>query len=225
LREQLTIRYSMSNEEMATKSLQEILTETIELRGLNIERLMQLTDIPKRYLLALRDGDYERLPAAPYVRGYLMKIAEALNIDGKILWEIYRDQMPMKKSGLEDRLPINRFAIKTKNKKILVFGIIILLAIIYLGWRGGEFWGTPEIDVTNPVLSNIVVDAPSIKLTGTINPSDKLTINNEEILVSETGRFEKDFPLEPGMNTIEFKVKKFLGKETSVIRQIIYQPQ
>ncbi|MBI2515110.1 helix-turn-helix domain-containing protein [Candidatus Wolfebacteria bacterium] len=207
------------------KTLREILTETIDLRGLTIERLAELTNIPERYLTALRDGDLKRLPPGPYVRGYLMKIAEILEIDGRILWDVYKKQHPLRTSGIEDRLPRNRFALKRFKKKAVVWAIIIGLIVIYLIWQGKDFFGTPSIEIVNPVSDNAVVNSASIRLTGEVNPKDKLMVNNEEVLVEASGRFEKEFPLQPGVNTAEFKVKRFLGKETKVVRQIIYQPQ
>ena len=84
--------------------------------------------------------------------------------------------------------------------------------------------GTPQIQISSPAADNLIVNSPSIKLSGEVNSRDKLTVNGEEILVGENGHFEKDFSLQPGINTIEFRVKRFLGKETAVVRQVIYQP-
>jgi len=38
-------------------------------------------------------------------------------------------------------------------------------------------------------------------------------------------KFGNDFALQPGLNTVEFKAKRLLGKEVTIIKQIIYQPQ
>lgn len=208
----------------STQTLRDTLMDALEARGLNISRLAELTDIPERYLAALRDNDTKKLPAAPYIRGYLMKIGQALEIDGKSLWDIYKNQNPIKTSGVQDRLPINRFAIKSSNKKLIIAGAALLLLVALLVWKGNDILGTPKLDITNPVLNNFVTTTSTIKLTGDIDPRDKLTANGEEIIVDSRGRFEKDFLLQPGPNTVEFKVKRFLGKETVIDKQIIYQP-
>ncbi len=210
------------------KTLGELLTETLDLRSLNIEKLAELTDIPLHYLVALNTGDFQKLPPAPYIQGYLMKIAEVLRIDGDLLWSTYKKEVSLrliKSSGPQDKLPSNRFAIKPANKKILIIsGIILIFIIIYLGWRLAYLLGTPKIEISSPNVDNLVVNTPSIKLVGKVSSNDKLTINNEEIFVDSTGQFEKDFSLQPGLNTIEFKVKKFLGKEITIMRRVIYQP-
>ncbi|MBI3638581.1 helix-turn-helix domain-containing protein [Candidatus Wolfebacteria bacterium] len=213
----------MTNE-IQHKTLQEILIEAMEFKGLTIPKLAQLTNIPERYLFAFRDNDLKKLPPAPYIRGYLMKIAEVLNIEGGALWEIYKRQNPVKTSGINDRLPANRFVIKSMNKKFIILGIVVILVIIYGIWEGSGYIGTPSIQITNPVENNSTSNLPYIKLAGKIDPQDKLTINEEEISSLDNGRFEKEFPLQSGVNTVEFKVKRFLGKEIKIVKQIIYQP-
>ena len=205
------------------KTLKDLLGEALALRNLNIEKLVIATDIPERYLQALLHGDYKKLPPAPYVRSYLMKIAEVTNAESAILWNAYKREYPIKTSGIQDRLPNNRFAMRSFRKGTILLAILIVAVVGYGVIRIDDFLGAPTIDIVNPV-NNAVVNSAAIKVTGEINPRDKLIINNEEILVEEHGGFEKQFTLQPGVNTIEFKVKRLLGKETRVIRQVIYQP-
>ena len=206
------------------KKLSELLREAAELRGLTFERLAQLSDVPERYLLAIRDGEFEKLPAAPYVRGYLIKLGEILNIDGEALWQVYKGEAPIKKSGPRDKLPANRFAIKSLNKKTVIAGIVLVIIAIYLVWRASIFLGAPSIEIINPAVNNYITKEPVLKLIGNINPGDKLIVNGEEVLVGASGRFEKEFQLQPGPNTFELIAKRFLGKETKLVRQVIYQP-
>lgn len=206
-----------------TKNLTEIFHEALSLRGLNIEKLAELTDVPKMYLEALRDADFKKLPASPYVRGYLMKIAEALRIDGEMLWQTYKNEN-IKTSGAKDKLPHNRFLVKPLKKRMLVFGFVAILVIIYLVWQIDNLLGVPKIEITNPAFPTIIVNDPNLKLSGETDNQNKLTINNEEVFIRKDGQFEKEISLQPGINTIEFKIKRLLGKEVKVVRQVIYQP-
>lgn len=209
------------------KTLSEIFNEVLDLRGLNLEKLAELTNIPKRFLTALRDGDFRNLPPAPYVRGYLMKIAGVLDIDSNLLWQTYKKENLFKTSGAEDKMPINRFAIRPLNKKKAAMGIVLIFIAVVLVWNLNVFLGilgTPNLKIDAPAGDNLIVNAPSIKLEGEVDVQDKLTINNEEIAVGQDGNFEKEFTLQPGINTIEFEAKRLLGKETKIIKQVIYQP-
>jgi len=211
------------------KNLSELLNEAMNLRGLDVKKLSELTDIPVHYLAALSDGDPAKLPAVPYVRGYLIKTAEALRVDAYLLLRAYKQEVlfrALKTSGPEDKLPSNRFTLGTPSRRrtFIVIGIILILVVVYFIWQIDNFLGTPKIQIFSPAADNLIVNSPSIKLSGEVNSKDKLTVNGEEILVEKNGQFQKDFSLQPGINTIEFKAKRFLGKEVKVIRQVIYQP-
>ncbi len=210
-------------------NLGEILNRAAELRGLDLKKLSESTDIPIHYLAALSNGDFEKLPAAPYIRGYLVKIAETLRIDTDLLLKTYKQEISLRSlrtSGPEDKLPVNRFTFKTSHRKksLLAIGLVAILIIAFLIWRADDFLGTPRIEIINPAADNLVVNTPSVKLLGKVNPNDKLTIYGEEISVGKDSRFEKEFSLQPGLNRIEFKAKRFLGGEVTVVRQVIYQP-
>lgn len=210
-------------EQERTMTVKELVEEALREKKISIARLAEMTDIPERYVAMLVSEEQKGLPPAPYVRGYLMKIAGALGLDGQTVWQAYKKQLELKTSGERDVLPTNRFAFKRVNRG-KVFAILALLVIVL----GGGSWlravmGTGEIDIMNPVEDSVVTYESSIDLRGKIDPSDRLIINNEDVAIDTSGYFEKQFSLEPGINSIEFKVKRLLGKETTVVKQIIYQ--
>lgn len=210
---------------MEQKALNDVLKEQFHNKGYSIEKLSGLTSIPDRYLGALLEGDFKKLPAAPYVRGYLIKIAAILDLDAQALWESYKNDQGIKSSGAEDKLPVNRFAIKSVNKKTAAGIVAGVLVGIYLVWNVSHLIGRPKLEVVYPLAQTIIVAEPLVKISGNIDPADKLFLNEQETVVGEDGAFETDYNLEPGLNTLELKVKRFLGRETKTLRQIIYQPQ
>ena len=210
------------------KSFKEEVEEAMMLKGMNAAKLSEATNIPEHYLTALISHQSKNLPPPPYIRGYILRMAEVLDLDGSFLWQSYSKTLISKTSGSEDLLPFNRFALKPVSKTKIAVGIVVLFAIIYFGWRAGGFFGTPGIEITNPATDNFITKDAAITLTGKINPQDKLTINGEEITTDGKGYFEKswDFHFSPDNITakLEFKVKRLLGKEVVVDRQIIYRP-
>lgn len=195
----------------------------IEKSGLSIDKLAELTGISPRYLKAFCEGDFKKLPSLPYVRGYLTTLAHVLGINGQEVWDIYKEEF-REKITIDDKLPVNRFALKPRNFKKLAIGIILVFAIIFLVWRLDDLLGVPKIDITTPA-NDLIVNEDIIKLSGIVdNYRDKLIINNEEILIDKDGRFEKEYHLAPGANIIEFRLKRFLGKEISEVRRVVYQP-
>lgn len=206
-----------------TMTVREMVEEALREKKMTVARLAEMTDIPERYVVMLLAGEHKGLPPAPYVRGYLIKIAGALGLEGQQLWQAYKKQLELKTSGERDILPSNRFAFKRVNRG-KVFLVVIIVAILIAGglWIKALL-GSGEIDIINPGEDSVVTYESSIDLRGRIDPSDRLIINNEDVAIDTGGYFEKDFSLEPGINTIEFKVKRLLGKETTVTKQIIYQ--
>lgn len=209
---------------MEEKSLKDLINEQLEIKGLTLEKISVSTNIPLRYLKALSEGDIKKLPAAPYVRGYLIKISRLLDLDDQELWKLYKSESEVKIAGPADRLPSNRFAIKTKLEKKYVIAVIIIVIVIgYLIWQAPRLFGKPEIEIYYPPDKLITLEIEELPISGKIDPRDKLLIDGEEIIVDGNGNFSKNYKLQTGLNVIEFKVKRFLGKETIVTRQINYQ--
>lgn len=205
------------------KNFHEFFSEIVERSGSNIDKLAELTGISPRYLRAFCEGDFKKLPSLPYVRGYLMKISNVLGIDGQELWSAYKEELKAK-IVIDDTLPLNRFALKPRSCKNLAIGIIIIFVIIFLIWRLDDLLGIPKIEISNPA-NDLIVNEDIINIKGTINNyRDKLLINNEEIFIAKDGKFEKEYHLAPGANAIEFRLKRFLGKEVSEVRRVVYQP-
>jgi hypothetical protein len=205
------------------KTLRDILREHMQAKGLTVQKLRQQTGIAERYLTALIDGESERLPAAPYIRGYLVRLGTILDVSGQDLWELYKKEGVVKSSGSTDQLPYNRFALKQIRKSWLIGGIVACILIFYFILNFNRFLGRPEISILEPADETTFSALDSIMLKGNINRGDKLFINGDEITLSADGSFEYDYKLDPGLNQIEFSVKKFLGRTRTEIRQVIYE--
>jgi len=203
------------------RNISEILTEVMNERGVSIDALSNATDIPRRFIDSLVEGNFENLPAKPYVRGYLFKIAEALRIDQSVLWQGYRNSADLATSGEKDRLPVNRFAFRKIRTSRLIALFLLLILLAFVGFRYNDILGRPTIDVTIPEFTT----ENTIIITGNVRPGDTLTLNEEVIYPNEEGYFEKRVQLEREvLNTFTFKVKRFLGQETTVVKQVFYQP-
>lgn len=200
------------------------LREQLERHGFALEEFSAKTGVSERHLEALLEGHYAKLPAAPYVRGYLINIAHALDLKEDELWELYKKEVEIKSSGPKDRLPENRYAIKTIKRSWIWGGAAGLVLLIIIIANIGRVVGEPSFTLVNPALETTTVHDPTIVLQGTVDPGDKLTIDGVETPVSEQGVFEYAYPLDPGTNQIAFTIKKFLGKEITVRRQVIYEP-
>lgn len=211
----------MENEK---KNLINLILEALKLKGMNLEKLSQLTGVSERSLALLLEEQYDKLPPAPYVRGYLVKIAETLNLDGRELWREYlKNNGEIRRSGGEDTLPLNRFAIPKLNKKIVAISGAAVLIIAIIIFRLPAFFGQPELKISNISENPTIVNEATFAVHGIMNPADELTINGEAVYPQKDGNFEKSVLLQPGFNNLVFQIKKLLGRIYTVEKQIFYQ--
>jgi cytoskeletal protein RodZ len=208
---------------MDPQSFSEFLQAQISEKGLTVEKLARQTGISERHLRALFEGDYKKLPSAPYVRGYLSKIAALLDLNTNSLWKIYQDEHHTYHSGPKDVLPLNRYALKRVNKKSLLGVLIVAVVVAYVFVNAPRLFGQPDLQLTIPTTEEDTIStAETIVLQGSINPGDRLRVSDQEVGVQSDGTFSYSYHLEPGLNRIEFRVNRFLGRELVVVRNVIF---
>ncbi len=193
-------------------------------RAISVAKLSELSGVPERYIEALRIGNFDHLPPAPYVRGYLNKVAIIFGANPGELWRKYKNEGEPKISGGEDRLPANRFSLKKLSKGKILIVAASLAVIIYAGLRFGDILGMPKLTIDSPASATVITSVDNFEVRGSIKPGDKLTINGELESTGTDGKFQKNIRLYPGINTVDFRVKHFLGREVQDVRQIIYSP-
>ncbi len=211
---------------MPKASLKNLLLDRLTLKELTPERTASLTGIPEQYIIAILEDKKDKLPPLPYIRGYLLKLADALEMSREEILQMYKNEFIEKVSGSADRLPGNRFALPSFKRRWIF--IVLGLALIILGFSfSGRIFGQPRLDLTmpDPNENPYLVGSPTITLTGRIDPGDELLINNQPATVDATGAFSKEYRLDPELNTITFTVKRFLGKELTVTKQVYYKIQ
>ena len=207
-------------ESEAYHNITTLLQESMEAKGLDAGRLADLTDVPQRFISSLVSGDFNNLPSEPYIRGYLFKIAGILETDPNFLWRSFRQSAEIHSSGSGDILPANRFGLeKVSSRKIWIL-LAAIAVLIFLGFRINSILGKPTLEVSLPETTASQI----INVTGQVTPGDTLTLNDEVIYPYEDGRFTKKVQLESGSNPLKFKVKRYLGRETTVDKQVFYQP-
>jgi len=206
------------------KDFKTLFNETLNKYGVSIIKLSETSGIPERYIEAMRVGNTEQLPPDPYVRGYLAKIAELAGGNHEELWIAYKAWGGQKTSGAADRMPSNRYSLKKISKGKIVSALALVLVLVYGMIRFDTILGKPELVLRSPNETLSASAHDSILLEGEINSRDKLTVNGKNIVVENDGKFNIKWPLSLGMNTIEIKSKRFLGREKISVVKVIYIP-
>lgn len=198
------------------------LNERIREKGFSLNKLSEATGITPEYLSALVEGDYSRMPAAPYMRGYLKKLADVLEFDANEWQDKFRRMRAVSAAGAGDVLPSNRFSVRGKRIFILP-AIAAALLVLYGGLRFYQIIGRPKLTVLDPSTATVSVASDEFVIRAAAAGVDRVTINGEDAFAAEDGVYEKKVILSPGLNTFTISAKKFLGAEAHSLRQIFYE--
>ena len=114
------------------ESVTEALRKARKAKGFSLEEVFQETNIHKKYLKALEEGDYDVFPGESYAKGFLRNYGNFLGLNGEELVKKY--VLQKKPSPIVP--PEGKKKSKRKNRKLLynlLAGAIIVL-LIYLIW-------------------------------------------------------------------------------------------
>jgi len=204
-------------------SLGEQLKKIREDAGLSIRDLAVATKIQFKYLKRLESEEYDKLPIPVYVRGFIQKWTRACGVDSeKLLLQFYRENKHLINKIEDNQLSSIKAPsfIITSRHLIIVFTTLVLVVLGgYFVYNQRIFQNTPKIEIFSPKEFNVVTENDTILISGKASKVDSILINQEEI-ESQQGKFEHNYLLSPGLNTIIIKVKGGTGKTAETIRKV-----
>lgn len=135
------------------------LREAREAKGISIEDIAASTRIPTRHLLAMENGDWDKLPAPTYTIGFAKNYAAAVGLDRAAIGDALREEMGGSRPIYS---PVEVFEAADPARtmpKGLVIGSLVLLALVVAGlmWlRGRSLQPDP---VAEPPAANAPVNS------------------------------------------------------------------
>ena len=117
-----------------------------EAKGLSIEDIEKTTKIQGRYLTAIEQNDFDKLPGDFYVRAFIRQYAQIVGLDGKKLLSEYHEDIPKAEPEefVEDSIDNKSEEVRktTSNKKkiwqdylpriIVGLGIVVVILVCYV---------------------------------------------------------------------------------------------
>lgn len=119
-----------------------------ESRGLQLDDVAATTRISKNYLVAIEAGDFEKLPNAAYVKGFLRLYAGFVGLSGDEVVAIYErtgDQFKEVEEGSSSTSPLYPAKPAMRGRWIMPLVLLILVAVAAVFVRENE-----ETKVTSP---------------------------------------------------------------------------
>jgi lambda repressor-like predicted transcriptional regulator len=215
----------MEHEEML---FEEFLGARMREKGVSLKRLSEATGIAPGHLENMLHGNFDDMPSTPYFHGYVMRVAKVLDFDGAEWWEKLKRDGVIAKSGEFDTLPKNRF-IKQSPQKFIWAGAILIIILIYLAFQAPRVFGKPSLTILSPTQNPYTSFASTLTISGKVANADALYLSSgnatsgDEIAIAPDGSWQKTVLLQNGPNPFRVSAKKFLGGETDVLVQILYE--
>lgn len=211
-----------------TRKKVESLTLGEKLRKLRGDFRMSLADISKatkiqvKYLECLENGEYEKLPADVYVRGFLRSYARYLNIDEQAFIRLYererhiRQNLGREQPKRESLKDFSASSLVVTPRSIVMAAIVLLVggAFFYLYREFKSFAAAPRLVILEPA-NSAVVETSEVTVHGKTDKGARVSINNQPVFVASEGEFTDKLILQPGLNTITVVAVNRFDKEKS----------
>ena len=201
------------------------------LKDARLEKLYTLEDVEKNtkirkeLLQALEADDYDKLPPATFIQGFIKNYGKFLNLEIEKLLAVFRRDFEAKKHPpvvLESfKNPIGAASLRITPAKILAVTvtIIILGFFAYLWFEYRQFAGAPALELTSPSNPQ-TVEVPTVVVEGTTDPDAKVTINNQEIGLDNKGHFKEEIKLASSVNKVVVTSTSKFGQSTKQERTV-----
>lgn len=191
-------------------------------RRLSLHEISKHTKIQSKYLEYLENGEYEKLPADVYVKGFLKAYATFTGISEKILVKLYEREQGIRKNikKINDQ---ENFVEPLKLKKIVITPKVLIGALVVLFILSGFIYLYKEINtlIAEPRLAIVrpadgeIIEGNTVNVKGFTEKDSEVFINDQPVLVNDQGEFSENVGLQEGLNVIVARSKNKFDKEST----------
>ncbi len=212
------------------KTVGQILKSQREKKKLTVNDVYKFIRIHPRFITALENDNYSGFEGRVHAKGFLKIYTDFLELNINEILALWRREYEhnLKDTGEEKFIKLrglgtNKFSI-TPN---LIFATVVFVLITaffgYLFYQYKTYTGVPKLEIYYPK-DNVVLDVDILDITGKTELDSDVFINSQKITLNVDGSFATSVKLKGGLNTLNISAVNKLGKETEVIRTIIYRP-
>lgn len=198
-----------------------------EKKGLELLEVSAAININIKYLQAIESGNYRDLPKGAYGKIFFKKYIEYLDIRHKnIVNEFIKEQN--RSQNFESNIFFNQ-VVSWKNllslpkvlRNLLIL-LVVVVCFLYLFFYFKNVFAPPFLELEVPQDNQIVSDY-NITVQGKTEPESELKINDNLVLIDQSGAFSEGVHLKSGINIIEVSSKKKYSRERIVTRKILVE--
>ncbi len=210
--------------------LSERLKNNRETRGLSLSQAAAETNIGIKYLEALEQGEYDKLPGEVYAKSFIKAYAKYLGLRPDDFLEAFKTELNIyaktkSNYSFKHKKPVERIAarhllVTPKLVRGIIIGLLALTCLVYLGLKISRIMSPPLLIVSQPA-EQLITQESFIQVSGQAEAESTLEINGQQVLLDKNGYFNETIDLQPGVNVIELVAVNRHGRRTAATRQII----
>lgn len=210
------------------RTIGEILKRARLEKKLTFEEIETHLRIRKKFLVALEENSWDKLPSLPYIKGFLKNYSSFLGLKPDEMMAIFRRQFRQQEKqgllpeGVTEPLNQSFFRYTPKTISILIIVFFILFFFGYLFYQYRNITSPPPLDITSPKEGQIF-SSERIAVTGITNTDAVVLINNQKIAVNDNGNFSTTLTLSPGTNIVVIESVSKYNRKSTVKRTIRIQ--
>lgn len=223
------MKNGFTTKSVGTKTLSEKLQEARHKAHVSLDKLSRILNIKKSYLEAFESGDYNKLPANVYAKGYLQTLCSSLQLDFNEVFDLYQKERGIKQQIKELKEKTKPKIIKPSSiiisPRTFRIGFVILVVIALFAYLWYEFSGLsrpPKLYLIEPSQDKTIT-SDTLTITGQTDPEVTLTINSQPIHIDTVGNFSEKIGLQKGLNLLRIQAQNRLGKIATIERKIMVE--
>lgn len=210
------------------KTVGEILKKARGEKRITYEEIEKNLRIRKKFLIALEDNAWDKLPSLPYIKGFIRSYSNYLGLKPDQMLAIFRRQFrQQEKAGLLPEgltHPLDE-PVFHYTPQMAIGSVIALFTLFFFGYlflQYQSFTSAPELTVNTPS-EGAVISSDKIQVQGKSNSDAVVSINGQKVALSDKGEFSLTMTLTPGINTVSIEAIGKNGKKRTVSRTIQIQ--
>ncbi|MBI5466844.1 MAG: helix-turn-helix domain-containing protein [Candidatus Kerfeldbacteria bacterium] len=214
----------------ASNTLGERLRQLREESNISLDELGRLTQVAPKYLAAIEQGTYRDMPGQVYARQFVRRYAEVMQTDVDFALNLFDQEYRIVRGGGVGERPLLTPRVNAewpwwrRHIRIIVAVVVIAVVVVYLGLQLLRLYTPPELTILVPA-RDITTTETTITVSGVTEVGAAVTINGQDIQVTNNGQFSEQVDLRVGLNTLQIRAIKKHSAARMVTRQVLVEGQ
>lgn len=200
-----------------------------EALGLSPKEVEKATRVRCKYIAALENHDFSKLPEAVYAKNFVRALSRHYGLDCDAMTDALAREIiaitgkDVRSDTMIERLQGKRLIATPAVIKMGMLATALLAVSAYFGYSVHRILRPPKLVVTTPQDSQ-VFDERLVTVAGETEPEVELTVNQEPILIESDGTFNETLNLPEGVSVLRIAAKKRHSKTREVFIKVIVEP-